>query len=75
MGPNEALDSLEGDSLSCSVVSDSVTPWTVAHQAPQSIGFPRQEYWSGLPFLFPDLRIQTESPVLQILYHLSSLKY
>ena len=50
MGPNEALDSLEGDSLSCSVVSDSVTPWTVAHQAPQSIGFPRQEYWSGLPF-------------------------
>ena len=27
------------------------TPWTVAHQAPLSIGFPRQEYWSGL--LFP----------------------
>ena len=26
------------------------TPWTVAHQAPLSIGFPRQEYWSGLPF-------------------------
>ena len=25
------------------------TPWTVAHQAPQSVGFPRQEYWSGLP--------------------------
>ena len=30
-----------------------VTPWTVAHQAPPSIGFPRQEYWSGSPFLFP----------------------
>ena len=29
------------------------TPWTVAHQAPLSTGFPRQEYWSGLPFLFP----------------------
>ena len=26
------------------------TPWTVAHQAPLSVGFPRQEYWSGLPF-------------------------
>ena len=27
-----------------------VTPWTVARQAPLSIGFSRQEYWSGLPF-------------------------
>ena len=27
------------------------TPWTVAHQAPPFMGFPRQEYWSGLPFL------------------------
>ena len=26
------------------------TPWTVAHQAPMSMGFPRQEYWRGLPF-------------------------
>ena len=33
-----------------SVVSDSVTPWTVACQAPLSMGFSRQEYWSGLPF-------------------------
>ena len=31
-------------------MSDSVTPWTVARQAPLSTGFPRQEYWSGLPF-------------------------
>ena len=29
------------------------TPWSVAHQAPLSIGFPRQEYWNGLPFLSP----------------------
>ena len=29
------------------------TPWTVAHQAPLSVGFPRQEDWSGLPFPFP----------------------
>ena len=34
-------------------MSDSVTPWTVAYQAPPSMGFSRQEYWSGLPFLFP----------------------
>ena len=27
-----------------------VTTWTVAHQAPLSMGFSRQEYWSGLPF-------------------------
>ena len=30
-----------------------VTPYTVAHQAPLSMGFPRQEYWSGLPFPSP----------------------
>ena len=30
-----------------------VTPWTVAYQAPLSMGFPRQEYWSGLPFPSP----------------------
>ena len=31
----------------------SGTPWTVAHQAPLSMGFPRQEYWRGLPFPSP----------------------
>ena len=35
--------------LVASVVSDSVTPWTVTHQAPLSMGFSRQECWSGLP--------------------------
>ena len=30
-----------------------VTLWTVAHQVPLSMGFPRQEYWSRLPFHFP----------------------
>ena len=35
--------------LSHSVVSDSATPWTVACQAPLSMGFSKQEYWSGLP--------------------------
>ena len=32
-----------------------VTPWTVAHQAPLSMGFSRQEYWRGLHALLPDL--------------------
>ena len=34
-------------------VSDFATPRNVAHQAPLSMGFPRQEYWSGLPFPSP----------------------
>ena len=50
----------------CSVVSNSVTPWTIAHQAILS-GFPRQEYWSGLYFPSPgDLPypgIEPTSPV------------
>ena len=33
-----------------SVVSDSAIPRTIARQAPLSMGFPRQEYWRGLPF-------------------------
>ena len=31
------------------VVSNSAIPWTLVHQAPLSMEFPRQEYWSGLP--------------------------
>ena len=35
-------------------MSDSfVTPWTIAHRVPLSMSFPRQEYWSGLPFPTP----------------------
>ena len=52
-----------------SVESDSATPWAVAHQAPPSIGFSRQEYWSGLPFPspgdLPDPEVKPESPALQ----------
>ena len=55
--------------VSCSIMSDSVTPWTVAHQTPLSMGFPRQEYWSQLPFPspgdLPDPRIEPGSPALQ----------
>ena len=36
------------------------TPWTVAHQAPLSMGFSRQEYWSGLPFPSPGDRPNPE---------------
>ena len=42
------------------------TPWTAACQAPLPVGFPRQEYWSGLPFPDPpDPGIEPESPALQ----------
>ena len=45
------------------------TPWTVAYQAPPSIGFSREEYWSGLLFPspgdLPDPRIEPTSPALQ----------
>ena len=37
--------------LSCTLLF--VTPWSVACQTPLSMGFSRQEYWSGLPFLSP----------------------
>ena len=56
-------------SVSHSVMSDSAIPQTVACQAPPSMAFSRQEYWSGLPFPFPeDLPnpgIEPGSPALQ----------
>jgi len=52
----------------CSGMSDSVIPWTVAPQAPLSMGFFRHEYWSGLPFPLPedipDSGIDPGSPAL-----------
>ena len=45
------------------------TPWTVTRQTPLSMGFSRQEYWSGLPFPspedLPDPGIEPRSPGLQ----------
>ena len=66
--------------VTCTVVVYSLshiqlfaTPWTVAHQAPLSMGFSRQEYWSGLPFPspgdLPDPGMELSCPALQaILY-------
>ena len=52
-----------------SVVSDSVTPWAIARQAPLSMGFSRQEYWSVLPFSspghLPNPGVEPGSPTLQ----------
>ena len=54
--------------VSRSVVSDPATLWTLACQAPLSMGFSRQEYWSGLPASpedLPDTGIKPGSPALQ----------
>ena len=57
------------ESESCSVMSDSLPPWTVARKAPLSMEFSRQEYWSGLPFPspgdLPNPGIKSRSPALQ----------
>ena len=57
-----------GPACVCSVISNSpATPWTTARQAPLSMGFSKQEYWSGLPFPspgdHPDAGTEPVSPV------------
>ena len=60
--------SRETEVKSLSRVGLFVTPWTVAYQAPLSVGFSREEYWSGLPFPspgdLPDSGIEPGSPAL-----------
>ena len=55
--------------VSCSVMSDSATPWIIAPQDPLSKEFSRQEYWRGLPFPspgdLPDPGIKSGSPASQ----------
>ena len=55
---------------SLSRVQFFATPWTVACQIPLSMGFPREEYWSGLPFPslgdLPETGIELRSPALQV---------
>ena len=54
---------------SLSLVRLFATPWTVAYRAPPSMGFSRQEYWSGVPFPspgdLPDPGIEPRSPEFQ----------
>ena len=63
------LQSLKVKVKSLSCVWLFATPWTVAYQPPPSMGFSRQEYWSGLPFPsprdLPDSGIRPGSPALQ----------
>ena len=66
----EALPSVQFSSFqSLSRVRLFATPWTVAHQAPPSMGFSRQVYWSGLPFPspgdLPNPGIKPRSPAFQ----------
>ena len=55
------------ESLSCVRLFE--TPWIVARQAPLSMGFPRQEHWSGLPFPLPE---DLPDPGIEPLSHVSS---
>ena len=59
--------------MSCGLVAKLchfVTPWTAAHQSHLSMGFPRQECWSGLPFPspgdLPDPGLEPASPAWQV---------
>ena len=69
------------DALVAKLCPTLVTPWVVAHQAPLSMGFSRQEYWSGLPFpsprYLPDPGVEPRSSAWQAnslsLSHLGSL--
>ena len=48
-------------------------PWTVACQAPLSMGFSRQEYWSGLPFPLQCMKVKSKTEVVQLCPTLSNL--
>ena len=48
-------------------MSDSfVTPWTAAHRAPPSMGFSRQEYWSGVPLPSPSMWLNAPKIIIKI---------
>ena len=70
LGSYTEVSWLTGDSevkvLVAKLCPTLVTPWTVTHQAPWSMGFSRQEYWGGLPFPssgdVPNRGIESKSP-------------
>ena len=57
------------DACTHAVIPNSLRPYGLAHQAPLSLGSPRQEYWSGLPYLspgdLPNAETESEFPALQ----------
>ena len=63
------MKAVGGGGLDAKLCLTLVTPWTVACQAPLSMGFSRQEYWGGLPFPspgdLPDRGIKLRCPALQ----------
>ena len=70
---DKLVNCFPGDTFAASAAATKlrlslVTPWIVALQAPLSMGFPRQEYWNGLPFPppgdLPNLGIKPMSPAL-----------
>ena len=67
--PNTQTQHLQSEGTSLSRIRLFAIPWTVVYQASLSIGFSRQEYWSGLPFPSPgdppDPGIEPRSPALQ----------
>ena len=70
---------ITGDSSTVNILVDRsfsfVTPWTVARQAPLSLRFRRQEYWSGLPFPspgdLPDPRMESRSPAMSGMFFIT----
>ena len=59
---------------SLSHVQLSVTPWTAAHQAPPSMGFSRQEYWSGVPLPSPEVISSLSYSTASLYFFLWSLR-
>ena len=63
-------NTLGGGDLVTKLCLTLMTPWTFARQAPLSMGFPRQEYWNGLPFPspgdLPNPGIEPATPAWQV---------
>ena len=49
------------------------TPWTAAHQAPPSVGFSRQEYWSGVPLPSPYITYSSVNYIYHAIHYISYL--
>jgi len=71
--PMQKSEKVKAKLLSCEVVRLLATPWTSAHQAPPSMGFSRQEYWSGVPLPSPNFTFFTADFLLCIRVQLTDL--